>query len=232
MITSTLETSTTIDDRVNAARNWTPFGRAAGAVCLIGGSIGWLAGELIGFGKDGPDLVSFEREHPTLAGIGLAADLIGTILILGAVVVWFLLARQRSPRLARAGAALLGVALIAQGVVCGVEISQFALAVDGHVDMSAVATALASPSQMGIAGYVFAPLWFVAPLAGIVLMMVALWRSRTLARAAIVLVVAFQLVQIFGVFPGTVLLTVGMCWMAVSVLIAGRTRRASGVAGS
>ena len=207
------------------ATPWTPRGRIAGAACLVAGTLGWTIASFIGFGLDGVAQLEFDRMHPVAAGIGLSCDLIGTVFVLGAAVVWLLLGRERSPKIAWTGAVMLGFALIAQGAVSGVEITKYALARDGRFDLSALADAIASPSQMGIPGYVFLPMFMIGAFLGLVLAMIAVWRSGSVARPAIILVVLFQVSQALPMpVPTTPLLLVGAIWMALNLTVLRRPR--------
>lgn len=226
MTATTTPVHTTSDRLARPATPWTSTGRIAAAICLIGGGVGWTVADFIGFGKDGVDQLAYDRAHPTLAGIGLTADLIGTVFILGAAVAWVLLGRGRSPRLAWTAGAMLGPALIAQGVVSGVEITQYALARDGRFDLAALADAVASPAQMGIPGWMFLPMFMIGAFVGLIVAMIALWRSGSVARPAIIMVALFQVSQALPqVVPTTPLLLVGLVWMALDVAVLRRPGR-------
>jgi hypothetical protein len=212
------------------AAGWPPLGRIAAAGCFVAGGALWTVGELIGFGKDGVDQLIYLRDHPTPAGIGLTADLLGTVFMVGTAVAWFLLSRRRSSRLAVVGGVLLTLGLVMQGVMSGVEMTEFALVRSGALPLHTLDTALGSSSAMGLAGDVAMPLFLAGAFAGIVVAMVALWRSRAVARAAIVLVLLFQVGQLVGVVPTSPLLLAGLCWMAVDVLRAGAARERRSVA--
>lgn len=203
------------------AAGWTPAGRTAAAGALVGGGASWTAGELVGWGRDGTAQLAWMGAHPVAAGIGMTADLLGTLLLVGAAATWFALARRHSPRLARAGAGLLVVGLVAQAVVSGVEMAQFALVRDGGIPLARLAGALGSAADLGLAGYLWLPMFYLGAFLGVVVSMTALWRSRAVARPAIVLVVAFQVLQLVGGLPVTPVLLIGLTWMAVDVLRAG-----------
>jgi hypothetical protein len=217
MTTTTEHTGTPAPLR-SAAAAWGPVGRVAAATTFALGGALWTVGDLIGFGKDGGDHLAYMHDHPGAAAIGLTGDLLGTLFMLGAAAAWFQLSRHRSPKLAVAGAVLLSIGLAMQCVVSGVEMTQFALVRSGVVSVGGLATALASPTALGLPGYVAFPLWIIGAFVGIVVAMVALWRSHAVARPAIVLVLLFQVTQFVGVVPGSPFLLVGLVWMAVDVL--------------
>lgn len=79
---------------VSPAAAWTPTGRAAAAVALIGGGALWLVGDLIGFGHSGVDRAAYVAAHPALTGVGVSADMLGTALLFFAIPIWLLLGRQ------------------------------------------------------------------------------------------------------------------------------------------
>ncbi|MCU1668516.1 MAG: hypothetical protein JWP40_1443 [Blastococcus sp.] len=200
------------------ATGWSPAGRVAAATTLAVGGALWTVGDLIGFGKDGSDHVAYMHDHPGAAGIGITADVLGTLFIAGTALAWFLLSRRRSPRLAVAGAVLLAIGLAMQWVLEGVELTQFALVRQGAFPVDRVADSLSSPTAMGLPGYLFMPMFMIGAFLGIVVAMIALWRSGSVSRTAIVLVLLFQLAQLIGVVPGSPFLFVGLLWMAVDVL--------------
>lgn len=125
------------------------------------------------------------------------------------------------------GAVLLGIALSLQSIVSGIEITQFALARSGALSLPTLDSTLESSQNLGLPGMFLLPLWFVTPTLGIVVMMIALWRSRTVSRVAIVLVLASQVLELVGIpLPGDWLLSfVGMTWMAFAVLTLGAMDR-------
>lgn len=218
MTTITDTTGTGATPLRSVAAGWTPAGRIAAATVLVLGGVLWTVGDLIGFGEKGVDHLAYMRDHPGPTGIGLTGDLLGTVFMLGAAAAWLLLSRPRSPRLATAGAALLAIGLAMQCVVSGVESTEFALVRVGAVPLDRLDSILNSPTAMGLPGYLFLPLWMVGAFGGIVVAMIALWRSRSVARPAIVLVLLFQVVQFFGIVPGSPFLLLGLLWMAVDVL--------------
>ena len=66
-------------------------------------------------------------------------------------------------------------------------------------------------------------IFFIGAFVGIVIMMVAVWRSRALPRPAAALVIAFQVAGFVPLsFPTTVLAAAGFFWMAIALLRSGR----------
>ena len=111
---------------VSPAAAWTPAAAAAAAALGLGGLF-WMAAELIHFGGSGPDSMQWTAAHPTLSGVAISLDLLGTALLVFALPIWLLLGRPGSPRLAWAGAIAGVFGMAAQAVFHGVEIAGSAL---------------------------------------------------------------------------------------------------------
>jgi hypothetical protein len=217
MTTTTItSTAARVSERPpSAAATWTPLGRAAAATALIAGGAFWLVGDLIGFGHSGAARRSFELAHPTLVGIGVTADMLGTALLMFAIPIWLLLARQRTPRLAWAGAVVSVFGMTAQAVMHGVDIADYLMARDA-AGYAALQHALDSAS--GLPFVVFFAMFFVGAFAGTAITMVALWRARALPMPALLLWIAFLAVNLLDVqMPTTILAAASLTWMAVAI---------------
>jgi hypothetical protein len=199
----------------SAAASWTPLGRAAAATALTAGAAFWLIGDLIGFGHSGSGRRPFEMAHPTLVGIGVTADMLGTALLMFAIPIWLLLARQRAPRLAWAGAVVSVFGMTAQAVMHGVDIVDYLMARDA-AGYAALQHALDTAS--GLPFVVFFAMFFVGAFAGTAITMVALWRARALPMPALLLWIAFLGVNLLDVhMPTTILAAASLTWMAVAI---------------
>jgi hypothetical protein len=217
MSTTTItSTEARVSDRpASVAASWTPLGRAAAATALTAGGLFWLIGDLIGFGHSGSARRAFELAHPTLAGMGVTADMLGTTLLMFAIPIWLLLARQRAPRLAWAGAVVSVFGMTAQAVMHGVDIVDYLVARDA-TGYAAVQHALDTAS--GLPFVVFFAMFFVGAFAGTAITMVALWRSRALPVPALLLWIAFLAVNLLDVpMPTTILAVAALTWMAVAI---------------
>jgi hypothetical protein len=148
---------------------------------------------------------------------------------LGTVLVYVLLSRQRSPRIAYAGGILFGCGMVGLSAVHGYETLAYALAQDGRFDLTALADVVGAQSSTPaiVMLLIFLPFAFF----GLLTSAVALWRSGAVPRAAVLLIVAFLVVDIFlgpegfGIAPdwvSRVIAFVGACWIASAVLLAGR----------
>ncbi|MFG2039896.1 hypothetical protein [Dactylosporangium sp. NPDC048998] len=199
---------------ISPVTGWTSAGRAGAAITLVASGLLWLVGDVIGFGQDH---MAYMTSHPALGGIGVTADILAVPFLLGSAVVWLLMARRASPKLAWIGAILLVLAFTAQAMIEGVETIAYSVAQSDRIDHATFAEV--SNQLPGLPGAVFMAMFFIGGSLGIVLAMVAVWRSRAVPRTAVVLPVAFQVVEMAGVpFPATVLVLVGLVWMAVAVL--------------
>lgn len=204
---------------LSPAARWTTATRAAAAVCLFAAGILWLVAELIGFGLDDVAELQFMADAPVLAGIGLTCDILAVPFLAGATLAWFALARPRSPKLALIGAIALAFGLSGQSVLNGVDFAAYQIMNSGHISAAALSTALGANPVPSVPGLAFMITFEGGAAGGIILLMIAVWRSHTLPRTAVVLVIAFQVLSMLPVpFPGTVLAAVGMAWMAVHIL--------------
>ncbi len=209
--------------RVSPAAGWSPGARAAGAFAFIASGALWMAGDVIGFGRDGADKLAWIAAHPTLAGIGAIGDMLAVACLFGATLVWLLLSLRASRKLAVAGAVMVTFGLTAQAILSGVEMAAFLVAVRGKVDLATFNAALGDGSDMTIPTITFTAMFFIGAFIGIVIMMVAVWRSRALPRPAVALIIAFQLAGFLPLhFPMTVVAAVALFWMAIALLRSGR----------
>lgn len=207
---------------VSPAVAWTPAGRVAAAVALSGGGVLWLVGDLIGFGHSGVDRAAYVAAHPTLTGVGVSADMLGIALLFFAIPIWLLLGRQRSPRLAWTGAVLGVFGMVAQAVIHGVDIVDYMVARSRAVDFATFHRIVDGGSGLPLA--VFMVMFLGGAFLGTALTMVALWRARSLPRAALVLWIAFLAVNLASIqMPTTIIALAALTWMAVAIARARNT---------
>jgi hypothetical protein len=224
MATTALDSTTAPKARaVSPAAGWSPAARAAGAFTLIASGVLWVLADVIGFGQDGVAKLAWTAAHPTLAGIAVTGDILAVPFLYGATLVWLLLSLRGSRKLAIIGATMLTFGLAAQGVVDGVEAAKFVVAVSNKMDLATFNTALGDGTDVTIPTITFMAMFFIGAFVGIVIMMVAVWRSRALPRPAAALVIAFQVAGFVPLsFPTTVLAAAGFFWMAIALLRSGR----------
>jgi hypothetical protein len=204
------------------AAHWSTGARTAGALAFVASGVLWVVADIIGFGRDGSAKDSWIAAHPTLAGTGAAADMLAVPFLFGATLVWLLLSLPRSRRLAIAGAVLLAFGLTGQSLINGVEFAQYAVATSGTADPAVFDKALGDGPGASVPGITFMLMFFAGAFLGIVIMMIAVWRSRSLPRAAVALIIVFQLVGLAEPpLPTTVIAAAGLIWMAVALMRSG-----------
>jgi hypothetical protein len=212
------------------AARWTSAGRIAAATTLVLGAAFPLASHLMAPPTGGHiDWFHWVADHPDLANLTKVFDLLQMPFLFGTVLVYVLLSRQRSPRIAYAGGILLGCGFVGLSAVEGYETLAYALVQDGRFDSTALADVVSAQSSTPaiVMLLIFLPFAFF----GLLTSAVALWRSGAVPRAAVLLIVAFLVVDVFlgsegfGITPewvSHVISFAAACWIASAVLIAGR----------
>jgi hypothetical protein len=208
---------------VSPAAGWSPAARAAGAFAFIASGVLWVIADVIGFGQEGVAKLAWIAAHPTLAGIGETGDILAVPFLYGATLVWLLLSLRGSRKLAIIGATMLTFGLAAQATLNGVETAAFLVAIKNKIDLATFNTALGDGTDVTVPTITFMAMFVIGAFVGIVIMMVAVWRSRALPRPAAALVIAFQVAGFVPLhFPTTVLAAAGLFWMAIALLRSGR----------
>jgi hypothetical protein len=212
------------------AANWTSAGRIAAAVTLVLAAAFPLASHLMG--PINPTTIAWLHwvaDHPDLANLSKVFELLQMPFLFGTVLVYVLLSRQRSPRLAYAGGILFGCGMVGLSAVHGYETLAYALAQDSRFDLTALADVVGA--QSSTPAIVMLLIFLPFALFGLLTSAVALWRSGAVPRAAVLLIVAFLVVDFFlgpegfGIAPdwvSRVISFVGACWIASAVLLVGR----------
>ncbi|MGB8385034.1 MAG: hypothetical protein WCG47_27980 [Dermatophilaceae bacterium] len=210
--------------RLSPAAEWTRAARWGAAAALSLGGLLWMLAEVTHLDGSGVDFMQWVAANPTLAGLTLVSDFVGTALLMFALPVWLLLARQGSPRLAWAGAIAGVFGMTAQAMIHGVEVASYIVSTDGRIDKATFDSVL-NGSGGGIPFAVFMVMFLGGAFVGTALTMVALWRARTLPRGALVLWLAFLVANLVPVrLPTTILAAAALCWMAVAIVRAPSTR--------
>ena len=214
------------------AANWTSAGRIAAAVTLVLTAAFPLAShvmeQLMVPTERTIDWLHWAADHPNLGNLTKVFELLAVPFWFGTALVYVLLSRQRSPRLAYAGGILLGCGLVGLAAVEGYETLAVALAQDGRFDLTALADVV--DAQSSVPAIVMLLLLIPGVCFGLPTLAVALWRSGAVPRAAVLMILAFLLVDLFlyeqfGIAPAWVSHVfdfVGACWIASAVLLAGR----------
>jgi hypothetical protein len=115
--------------------------------------------------------------------------------LVGSALGYALLSRERSPRLAYAAGILLATGLVGLSIVQGYETTQFGLAQDGRFDLATLAVAIDDLTIPSAIAMIIRLL--LGGVLGLLGMAVALWRSGTVPRAAVLLIPVFVIVDFF-----------------------------------
>jgi hypothetical protein len=205
------------------ATRWSQVGRLAAAATLVLGAGFQLASFLTESPRDETiDQLRWIADNPDRADLVKLFDVLAMPFLLGTALVYVLLARERSPRLAYAGGILLGTGLVGLTMVQGFETLQYALAQDGRFDLTKLADAIDDVSTPPAIAMLI--LFIPGAFFGLLTMTVALWRSEAVPRGAVLLIPAFIVVD-FLLSMGRVghaISFVAACWIASAVLTAGR----------
>ena len=211
------------------AARFTPVGRIAAAATLVLGAGFQLASWLTEPAANDPtaDRLQWIADHPDAANLTKVFDLLAMPFLFGSVLVYVLLSRQRSPRLAYVGGILLGCGMVGLSAVMGFETLEFRLAQDGRFDPTALADTV---DNISAAPAIAMLLLFIPPaLFGLLTITVALWRSDAVPRGAILTIPAFIVLDFFlqmGLAAHAIAF-VGNCWIASAVRGAGRAAPAT-----
>jgi hypothetical protein len=214
------------------ATSWTSAGSIAAATTLVLGAgfplASHLMAQLMGPTERTIDWLRWIADYPQLANLTKAFELLALPFLFGTVFVYVLLSRGRSPRLAYAGGILLGCGMVGLSAVEGYETLAYALAQDGRVELAALAEVVAAQSSPP--AILMLLLLILGASFGMLTSAVALWRSGAVPRAAVLMILAFLVVDFFlyegfGIAPAWashVFNFVGACWIASAVLAAQR----------
>jgi hypothetical protein len=213
------------------AASWPSAGRIAAAVTLILAAAFPLASHLMPppiANRSTYGWLHWVADRPDLANLAKVFELLALPFLFGTALVYVLLSRQRSPRLAYAGGILFGFGLVGLSAVEGYETLAYALAQDGRFELTALAEVV--DAQSSVPAIVMLLLLVLGVFFGLLTLAVALWRSGAVPRAAVLMILAFLIVDVFlnegfGIAPvwaSHVFNFVGACWIGSAVLLAGR----------
>jgi hypothetical protein len=205
------------------ATRFSPFGRlAAGATLVLGAGFQLASFITEPANEETIDRLRWIAEHPDRANLAKLCDVLAMPLLIGTALVYVLLSRQRSPRLAYAAGTLLGFGLVGLSLAQGYETLQFGLAQDGRFDLMALADAIDDVTIAPAIAMIV--LLLIGGFFGLLTMAVALWRSGAVPRGAVLLIPAFVLVDFIlqQGLAGHAIQFVAACWIAWAMLRAGR----------
>jgi hypothetical protein len=209
------------------ATRFTPVGRLAAAATLVLGAAFQLAAFVTEPKHDETiDRFQWIADNPDRADLAKLFDVLAMPFLFGTVIVYVLLSRERSRRLAYAAGILLGCGMVGLSMIQGYETFAFTVVQDGSFDLAALADAFEETSPPAIAVLL---LFIPGAFFGLVTMTIALWRSKAVPLGAVALIPAFIVVDLFlsRGLEGHVISFVGACWIASAVLLAGRVAPSS-----
>jgi hypothetical protein len=210
------------DLAASPATRFTPIGRLAAAGTLVLGAAFQLAAFITEPKHDETvDRLQWIADNPERADLAKLFDVLAMPFLFGTMLVYVLLSRERSRRLAYTGGILLGCAFVGLSMIQGYEAFAFTVAQDGRFDLEALADVFEETSPALIAIFL---LFIPGALFGLLTMTVALWRSQAVPLGAVALIPAFIVVDLFlgRGLEGHVISLVAACWIASAVLLAGR----------
>lgn len=211
------------------AARFTPAGRVAAASTLVLGAGFQLAAFMLepGGSDDTLDRLRWVADEAARANLAKLCDVLAVPFLLGATIVYVLLSRERSPRLAYVGGTLLGLGLVGLAMVQGYETLEFGIAQDGRFEVSALADAVDDVSTPPAVAIIL--MLIIGASLGLLMTAVALWRSAAVPRGAVLLIAAFVIIDIplqMGRLSHAIAF-VAACWIAWAVLRAGRPAESS-----
>jgi hypothetical protein len=204
---------------VSPAASFTRAGRLAAAATLVLGAACQVAVFAIEPQHSHTvDRLRWIADHPDRANVAKLFDVLAMPFLLGGVLVYVLLSRRRSPRLAYAGGILLGCGMVGLSMAQGFETLEFSLAQDGRFDLAALADRIDDTTSAPAIAMLL--LFIPGAFLGVLTVAAALWRSRAVPRGAVVLLPVFIVVDVVlqQGLPAHVIALVGASWIALAVL--------------
>jgi hypothetical protein len=170
--------------------------------------------------------MTWVAENPGRAQISKTLDVLFVPFMVGGVVVYVLLGRLRSRRLAWVGGVLFAGGLIGLASHEGYEAFAYTLVTGGTLDAQATGAVLLESSPADAAAQI---LFLLGLMIGLPLTVASLWRSGVVPRPAALLLLLFLIVDLAGYRVESHLLGLaGATWIAVVVLRAPRAEAARG----
>jgi len=221
-VSAVLAAFTAADPAASPAARFTRLGRlAAAGTLVVGAAFQVVAFALIPDYDKTVDRLDWIAAHSAQAQASKTFDVLAVPFLLGGVIVYVLLTRDRAPRLAWTGGILLGLGMCGLMAVQGYETLEFALVLDGRFDHAALADVV---DNLSIAPQVVMGIMFiVCAVLGVLVISAALWRSRAVPRGVPVVLVLFLLTDVPLSQPliAHVIALAGALWIASTILRAG-----------
>jgi hypothetical protein len=209
--------------------SWSTGTRLAAVATIVLADALQLASHLIEpTNNDELDRLEWIAANEGQANVAKSLDLLVLPLLFGTVFVYVALARDRSRRLAYVGGLLLGCGFVGLSAVEGFETLEFMLVEDGRFDLRPLADVVENTSSGP--GIVMILLFIVPAFFGLLILLVALWRSGAVPRAAVLLLASAFIVDLvlnesLGAVPHWIphaISLVAVCWIGFFILRAGR----------
>ena len=220
-MTAALSSLTAVDRTASPAARFTSLGRwAAAGTLVVGATFQVLAFALMPDYDETLERLQWIADHPGQAEASKLFDLLAVPFLLAGVIVYVLLARERAPRLAWTGGILLWFGMCGLMATQGFEALQIALADDGRFNLEALADVV---DNLSSAPLIAMGIMFIAGAAlGILVISIALWRSKAVPRGIPILIVLFFVVDAPLSQPpiGHLTALVAAVWLASSILLA------------
>jgi hypothetical protein len=205
------------DERPAAA--WSPLARGAAVATLIAGATCQvIAFALVPSFDETPERLEWVADHYGRAQASKVFDSIAIPFLVGAAIVYVLLARHRAPRLAWTGGILLVTGLIGLAMINGAETVTLGLADDARFDAATLGDAVDDMSTPSLVAMLL--MFLPGVLFGLIITSIALWRSRAVPAGVAILFLLFIVTDIVlqqGLLAHVIAL-VGAGWVALTVL--------------
>jgi hypothetical protein len=227
-VTTFLSQLAASDVAASPAARFTPTARLTAAGTLVLGAAFQLAAFVTVPNEDDTlDRLTWVADHAARAELSKTFDILAMPFLVGTAVVYVLLSRERSPRLAWAGGILLGAGMVGLSMVQGLETLEFGLATDGRLELPPLSDAIDDISSAPAIALL--AMFLGGAFFGLVFSSIALWRSRAVPRGAVVLLPAFIVVDGFLQRPieGHVISLAAALWIGSAVLRARRKEPAA-----
>jgi hypothetical protein len=204
---------------MSAPAGWSQLGRLAAAMTLVlGAACQVVAFAVVPSYDDTAERLQWVSDHAARAQVGKVFDELAIPFLVGSAIVYLLLSRRRSPRLAWVGGILLTTGMVGLAMVQGAETISYGLADDDRFNPAELGAAIDDISTPSL--ILMLLLFLPGALFGLVITGIALWRSRAAPRGAVVLLYAFLLFDIAlqqGLLAH-VLALAAASWIAVTIM--------------
>ncbi|MCB1281083.1 MAG: hypothetical protein KDB18_06130 [Salinibacterium sp.] len=183
----------------SVAGSWPIWVKVAASIVLISGPVAQLIDRaLYDMSNSYVSLFRAYSANPGAVNIGAVAGMLAPALLIGAVIIWYRLARVRSKVAATISLVSGVLAFTCLAVMSGYSFSAMGLS-EAHLGTPAVADALsayAGPPAM----FLFATFQITSTLS-ILAAAWGLWRSHAVSRASVILLALFIVIDMLEILP-------------------------------